>query len=778
MNKIKEKDLYRGILFLGTVLIFSIIYASMLSGRELYAFADIGGDTIHLIAPRGHIRNHIGSGGYSFSYGFGAYIDNSVLRYILPYDFLMSLTDYRLYSYAQLLSLGMKSLIAAFGMYFFLLELTRNRASALVGGLIWTFSSYMMVWAQHYTFSTMVALLPWGLLFVQKLLEGKRSAVFVCIPVALLTVLGYYYTYMAGLFLALYVFVYSVLHRTKFTRIIDRLVQLLLFALLGILLSMYRLQESIQTFFGSTRMNDVAGQVSYDALIYKRDYLLTFLGRFFSEDLIGTGNDYSGTYNYYEAALLSTSLLLMFAIVGLLGTQYRKSVLVCVVLSCASLLFPAVSQILNMNPLKQRWTFMLQVEMVIAVAFFIKSLAEADPKEMKVRLIRTVVIADLIDLTLLFILVLAHKRELIVLSKPVFGMICAFLLIYSVILLAYAGHKRGWIRFLLYGVIFCELIAFGLIPVNHRVKITYDAWEHGYYNDGTREAVEAIQTEDPGLYRINKTYVSVLYNDAMVQGYYGLSVYDNLNPSELVEFYVDAGYELLNGKSHYVSIPYTDITINSLLGTRYVIARAEDVLDGSIFESVKEMGNLRIYRNRYAENFGYLYTTQLNQTEVLSEADRSKRQNELAYGCYLTDGSQVSELKMVHPDEADLTDMGRVTAKLAELQTRSMENISFQDNTLSGTIQNKTGNAALLAFPVIFDTHWKLYVDGESAETLNINGGLMGCIVSDGTHEIRMQYVPARTLYGNLISLITLLLFAAYLILVHKRKHRADSIRK
>ena len=78
----------------------------------------------------------------------------------------------------------------------------------------------------------------------------------------------------------------------------------------------------VMNFLGSARTGDTA---SFDlkALLtpYGMKAYFTFLGRFFSASIMGSGSNFTGYLNFYETALLFTSALFFFALIYVL---FRK----------------------------------------------------------------------------------------------------------------------------------------------------------------------------------------------------------------------------------------------------------------------------------------------------------------------------------------------------------------------------------------------------------------------------------------------------------------------
>ena len=63
---------------------------------------------------------------------------------------------------------------------------------------------------------------------------------------------------------------------------------------------------------------------------------------------------------------------------------------------------------------------------------------------------------------------------------------------------------------------------------------------------------------------------------------------------------------------------------------------------------------------------------------------------------------------------------------------------------------------------------WRLNVNGNNREILEVSNGLMGISLEKGTHIITLEYWPPKFFTGLYISLFTLLLL---LLFIHRKKY-------
>ena len=94
-----------------------------------------------------------------------------------------------------------------------------------------------------------------------------------------------------------------------------------------------------------------------------------------------------------------------------------------------------------------------------------------------------------------------------------------------------------------------------------------------------------------------------------------------------------------------------------------------------------------------------------------------------------------------------------------ELMKGNMEITHFDDTHIEGTVNIPEG-MSLLATSIAFDEGWQVYVDGQRADLIKVEGSLLAVPATEGEHEIRMVYLPRCYTVGGAISLIGLALFA------------------
>ena len=79
----------------------------------------------------------------------------------------------------------------------------------------------------------------------------------------------------------------------------------------------------------------------------------------------------------------------------------------------------------------------------------------------------------------------------------------------------------------------------------------------------------------------------------------------------------------------------------------------------------------------------------------------------------------------------------------------------------------------LIFTTIPYDEGWKVYIDGEEAETVMVLDSLLAVPATAGGHEIKFVYRPDCAVYGGLISVIGILAFVLLVVWSRVRRVRA-----
>ena len=672
-----------------TNLIFAALYRRFITGSAVYMYADIGNDSLSSSYPLLMMLSRLFHEGrfpfYDLTFGLGTDITSLYLQYLNPIKLFMLLFPTEMMPWAILISTWIQVNFLAVFAYIFFRAALRDETAAVIPSLMWTFTGYVVLWGQNYSFLTCILLFTMTICLIRLYLAGRRPTVTLwLIPViALFLISNYYFLYMTALFAVFYVIAWGISSGQGFGAFLKKVLGLAAMALSGAVMGCVAVLPIVRTFLGSNRvsrlMAETGSQTAGFSLItrgaltgafktasifpaatlvktHDGPTLLTFLGRFMSTNFFGPGSGYRGAVNYYEAACLAVSALCIYAIVYLLVRKGARLITaLAVLLAVLLLLFPACSQVLSMSAAGQRWSFMIAFMECVAAGLFVKALLRDTRRSSDRALTLTLIAAPLVTLACLALLFAGRQLRWFGVSPKAVLVFGSFFMMYEILLFIY--RLRRSTRFLLVTLIAClagELFLANHMTVNDRIYMTKEAFYSSYYNNGAEQTAPAILAADPELYRISHTRQTdpalfgitatadkMFANEGMVNGYPGTGVYTSTLPSSLTSY----GEAVLSeqGRNNFFIVDYDNYYLYTLLGGHYVFGEVSDQplahADRALYKAAGIDGTAEeqvVLKNENALPFGYLYTEKIDP-QAFAVSHALDRMRALAGGYILTD---------------------------------------------------------------------------------------------------------------------------------------------
>lgn len=628
-------------------LLWGILNIRFILGEYSCFYTDIGGDTFHINYPLYCLFSEVFQGkdfdSYFLNVGLGMDMSSYVYQYLNPVNLFVVLLPESLLPWSILLASYIKLVVIGIFGYKLFFEWIGNMWGSLVAALVWTFSSYVMLWGQHFGFCTSMMMFT-VFLYLVHLYAADRKKQYKAILVIWITFLlftNYYFLYMSGIIGACYICIFLIFQKKSRKKIIEKLAGLLGMGILGISIGGVCLIPTLLVFLSSTRVNAVRVENIEFLKPYNFKWILTFIARLFSNNTLGAGNQYTGQVNYYETAMLFTSSLFFLALPYLLlNKKTRKKTAFLTAASVFLLVFPVTGKILTMNVSNQRWSYILCLLEALVCGTFVKMLLE----EVNKRKIWFSLTAGAMAAGGAYLL-LHSKQEAY--GYQLHGI---YILIFAVFLLAYGAaallKSRNLIKktfpIFLSGMLCIELMVANYPTINFRENPTRHQIASEYYNDGSGKIYEKLVKEDPSLFRLAKSYVSASFNDGMCQGYPGLTVYLSTNAKELVDL-----KERYGGKgngNNSVAFDETNFIMQALLGMKYFLTIPGCSMPSQMYEYIGAEANKEIYRFSEALPFGYFYNREWNIEEI-ADMNEVERTYAALHGFYFTDKASQTEYK-------------------------------------------------------------------------------------------------------------------------------------
>ncbi len=183
-----------------------------------------------------------------------------------------------------------------------------------------------------------------------------------------------------------------------------------------------------------------------------------------------------------------------------------------------------------------------------------------------------------------------------------------------------------------------------------------------------------------------------------------------------------------------------------------------------------------IWENQYYIPMGFSYDNYLTRSayDDMSKADREKAMLE-AVVLENKDVEALSSLLTELPDGNRLFTEERYKNDCLDRAKTSCASFSY---TSSGFIAERdTDRQELVFFSVPYESGWSAKVNGEPAEIYRVNVGFMAVVVPQGEKVvIEFTYRTPGLLLGVLISVFSLILLIAYLVLLRRLKKREPQL--
>ena len=245
------------------------------------------------------------------------------------------------------------------------------------------------------------------------------------------------------------------------------------------------------------------------------------------------------------------------------------------------------------NQIPFRYSFVFSFLMVAAAYDAFKYLHRISPK-----MIAGIAAAG----TAYMVLVQKLYEETVDTSVAYIGLLLLFM--YSGFMAMYRadGFERRLVKLLLLVMVVFEMVVSvdaALTTAGHTSRTSY------FRNaESVRQAVEEIQQEDTGLYRMEIDN-SVTLNSPMMYNYPGISQFSSTVNEATTNFMVAIGIEGGGAKNRF-TYALTDPVTDAILGIKYVIGRGTTIDNQTTLQLVKQVGDTHVYENKYALSMGYM----------------------------------------------------------------------------------------------------------------------------------------------------------------------------
>lgn len=706
--------------------------------------------------------------------------------------------------------------VAGAASYGYLQRFSKDKRYAVLASLLYAFSGFQSANMMFYHFHDVVALFPFLLIGLEKLMCEKKRG---CLAIAAFfnALLNYYFFIGEVIFLVIYYFFrfflpavqesnrYHVVrndagnsfHRfcTAAKELITPIIACLWEGLLGTMMSAVLFIPSIMSITGNYRATDyikIMDGISFETW----EYLRIFEGFFFPAEILNelsavTNNDYSNGAAYLPMIGMLCAVIYVYHFLKKKNRDWLGKLLLALLVFVMVPIFNSTFYMLNQSGYR-RWYYMAVLMLALASMRVLEERTEysripGDNNENKrngFRLPVVLTFGAMLCFVLYLVAVPKVLKQIIPVNKP---------LIFSLILfMGFAGVVLTW--FLLVRIReekkFFQLISVGIALFCVGTTLFNMVLYRASYHMTARQVYEDTVVSVKGLEQDTSAWRYVFVdetdnykNKLMTVGEPNLRSFCSTVNSSIMEFYNSMGM------SRTVTSRPGPVGTEELLSVRYYISYlnpeklAESLKAGESRELVQELTNdsytYYVYQDQNALPLGFSYDYYMTNEQYKKLPDSRKALGMLA--------------ALVVNREEDLTAVSSVLSPIPEqlYQELSVEETEGEESeeenispeaVLKQRLVQERGKASSVSFfrgtdffesvivadsdgyayfGVPFDEGWTAFVNGKETKIMKVNG-MMSVPVEAGESRIHFDYEVPGLKAGAAASVLGLVLLGVY----------------
>jgi uncharacterized membrane protein YfhO len=779
------------------ILICFFVFKDFILLRSVFLYKDVASDSINFsYAQFLNVSEYLRLQGFpkwSFTNGMGQNIFPLILKD--PTDIFVYLLKRDSIAFVIIFKELFKIILSGIVFYMFLQKLSLTKYTSIVGAMLYSFTGFMILGSGWYIFTFEALMLASLLLAFEKIFQDNAWYLFPLI-IALLAISMPFNLYVYGLFLIVYMlFRYIYEKGTELKGLFMLVAKMVMLTLLGLGIGSMFFFSNIKQLLESAR---VSGDVTYfDTLTTApvlgladgQNYMTSIL-RFFSNDILGTGLNFRGWYNYLEAPLFYCGLLTLLLIPQVFVHLNKKQKILYgafIAIWILPIVFPYLRYAFWLFTGDYYRAFSLCVD----TCFIFVGLNALNYIDRSGKINLVILVATF--LCLLILLYYPYTDQPGIINKDIRSSARNFILLYAVLLYLMGLSKyKQWTQIAMLFILFIELTYFSYTTVNKkRTAVTAKELKQKVgFNDYSMDAVAYLDKIDKSFYRIDKIYSSSLaynggLNDPQAQFYKGTGSYNSFNQKYYIKFLkgVNVTNPKKDEKAELESKRITGLInrplLESLCSVKYIFSKQKN--NSYMYlahDSVAQFGDVVVFRKKnylpvgltynkyiFADDFAKLADNQkdvlLFKALVIEEKDKDK------YNGFAR--LEVKDTVSTYSWEAYQNDV-------KQLKNDTLSLTEFNQNMLKGTIAVDARKAMFFSIP--YDIGWSATVDGKAVPLELADYGLMAVFIDKGEHTVELNYTVPYLSTGVLVSCCSL---AAFLIMMlwseyKKRKARLDNL--
>lgn len=658
----------------------------------------------------------------------------------------------------------LKILIASSSFYYLLTQFEYQFKAKLIGALAFAFSSWALFFSGQLSFLSFYCWMPLYFAGIERYLryDKKILYLFLC---TLLLLTNFYFFFTLSLFTVIYYIWRYALIKPNFKYFIKDTVVLIGVYLIGVALTGFLTLPTIAYMLGNDRVGGMNFTAYYDQFrIYLHELSAAFVPNYlyiYKDNVFETNWHVTRELCLWSGAL---SALLVPQVFKDPDRHFAKVTGRLLLLLTVMLMLPVTNSLMHgLSDPSFRWTMLL---ILINLILSVRYLNQPDLID-KAWLKKTALI--ILGICLLVIPVTAwvsgdiqkliseYRRQWLLFAA------CGLLLLFYARLLSSDSNRKITL------LLICTAVELGTAGVC-LISMNRDTSEKGSFQfidqvthvlqdepDELNQFLLNIEPENyTQYYRVyvphESLYWSFSHNMSLAYQLNGLMTYDSTYAPSFNDLKKIAPQVQDFDSSWIFNIKDPDLL--HFLNVKYAIVTEEAELPPQVnwrLLTDSYRNTLQVYRNDDYRPLGTTYTQVIDYKTFDDE--------------YANDLSLFSDY-IVAQDQ----DLSSIQETLQSQTTAVLENIHYQNNSLTGYITSDDQSFMVLTIP--YDPGWKILINGQPVKTYRVNGGFFGVPIEAGSNQFEMYFIPQGFKAGVALSLLGLMVTIIFLLWEYKKRKK------
>ena len=636
-----------------------------------------------------------------------------------------------------------KHLVASLTMYLLLKEWGFKDKTAIIGGLLYSFSAWAIFFNVQWVFLSFYALFPLYLLGIDYAIKKNKYLLFYVMAFSLLIMNWYLFFIVSILSPIYYLYRYYNIYSSLKKALKPILSIVFIYIIAALSTAIFTLPTILYILKGDRFATDIE-------LFYPLEAYFNLLIAPFVPSQLFLSQQYQNVFDVGKYALSELlpyiSTLFIIFLPQLLKIKIKRhdhSIIFLYLTLAIIILCPFISQIIHGNSEASfRFLFFFIPIFIIHFCMMYEHMEEIDFSLLKKSIAIIIIILSL-TLSLMWLI---YRFDFKTYSYQYY--ICLFFVLIYLGLYFIFKSKNPKKYCLIYIIMELSLTSFIYTYINLNPQYDKEYLHQTYHTlenspgDLMSYLNSLNEDNDASFYRI---YVAPsLFQDVQYNGYLnyrlkGFSTYDSTLEPALTPL---KSY-LLDGANSWAIDIHNQGLISFLCGKYAIVSDANELPSGDQYLLIDDnyMNGLKIYENLSYVPFGKTYTK--------------------------TDS--FDNFNLANLSTTIYTEQNDEVAKLVGQEEIFLNSIYYYANEIHGQYEAKESGFMVLQIPN--NKGWKIMIDGiVQDEIYSVNGGFIGFSIPSGMHNIDMYFIPEGFKLGTIIS-FTAIILSLGLFLITKKVH-------